>query len=83
MQGFGKLAGLNLDDMLALILLGEAIVEPGTVAPPAKARATVRIVHAATATRDQWKDAPPGRKREVIRKAVDGRVELLRIIDYP
>jgi acyl-CoA reductase-like NAD-dependent aldehyde dehydrogenase len=69
--------------MLIAVIFAETIVRAGGVAAPEKPRATVRIVQAAPATGDQWKAAPPERRREVVRKAADGRVELLRIIDYP
>jgi hypothetical protein len=68
--------------MLMLVLLAGTIVRNGVGAqdPP---RASVRIVRAAPASARQWKDTPPERRREVVRKAADGRIELLRIIEHP
>jgi len=69
--------------MLALFLLAETIVRTNGVPASDPPRATVRVLHAAPASADQWKDAPRERRREVVRKGADGRIELLRIIDYP
>ena len=68
---------------LIFAILAETLVRASGVAAPEAPRATVRILHAAPATDDAWKIAPPERRREVVRKAADGRTERLRIIDYP
>ena len=69
--------------MLVLFLLAETIVRSSGVAADDRPQAKVRIVRAAPANAEQWKEAPPERRREVVRKAADGRIELLRIIDHP
>ena len=69
--------------MLVLFLFAETIVRTSGVAAQDRPRATVRIVRAAPASAEQWKDAPHERRREVVRKAADGRIELLRIIEHP
>lgn len=69
--------------MLALLVLAETIARTTGVAAAEKPRASVRIVRAAPATANQWKQTPPERRREILRKAADGRVELLRIIEHP
>ena len=69
--------------MLVLLLLAETIVRSSGVAADDRPQAKVRIVRAAPASAEQWKEAPPERRREVVRKAADGRIELLRIIDHP
>lgn len=69
--------------MLVLALLAETIVRTSGVAAQDPTSATVRIVRAAPASAQQWKDTPPERRREVVRKAADGRIELLRIIEHP
>jgi hypothetical protein len=69
--------------MLLLFLMAESVVRTSAVAAQDPPRATVRIVRAAPASADQWKEAPPERRREVIRKSADGRTELLRIIEHP
>ena len=83
MQGFGKSPELRISAMLMLVLLAETIVRTSGVAAQEPARATVRIIQAAPAGPREWKDAPPERRREVVRKAADGRIELLRIIEHP
>ena len=65
------------------ILLAETIVRTSGVAAQDPPRATVRIVRAAPASAEQWKDAPRERRREIVRKTADGRLELLRIIEHP
>ena len=69
--------------MLALVLFAETIVGSGLTAPPDQARATVRISRSVSAGKEHWKDARPERRREVVRKTADGRLELIRIVDYP
>ena len=69
--------------MLVLLLLAETIVRSSGVAADDRPQAKVRIVRAAPANAEQWKEAPPERRREVVRRAADGRMELLRIIDHP
>ena len=69
--------------MLMLVFLAETIVRTSSVAAQDPARATVRIIQAAPANAKEWKDAPPERRRELVRKAADGRIELLRIIEHP
>jgi len=69
--------------MLVLLLLAETIVRSSGVAADDRPQAKVRIVRAAPANAEQWKEVPPERRREVVRKAADGRMELLRIIDHP
>lgn len=69
--------------MLMLVLLAETIVRTSGVAAQDRPRATVRIVRAAPASAKEWKDTQPERRREVVRKAADGRIELLRIIEHP
>ena len=69
--------------MLAFLLFAEAIVKSGPTAPPDQARATVRISRSVSAGQAHWKEAPPERRREVVRKNADGRLELIRVVDYP
>ena len=69
--------------MLMLVLFAETIVRTSGTAAQDAPRATVRIVRAAPASAEQWKETPPERRREVVRKAADGRIELLRIIEHP
>ncbi len=69
--------------MMALLLFAETIVRTGSAAPPEQARATVRISRSISAGKAHWKEAPPERRREVVRKSADGRIELVRIVDYP
>ena len=69
--------------MLALVLFAETIVRSGPTAPPDQARATVRISRSVSAGQAHWREAPPERRREVVRKTADGRLELIRIVDYP
>ena len=69
--------------MLALVLFAETIVRSGLTAPPDQARATVRISRSVSAGKEHWKEAPAERRREILRKSPDGRLELVRIVDYP
>jgi hypothetical protein len=69
--------------MLMLFFLADSVVRTSAVAAPVRPRATVRILRPAPASADQWKEAPAERRREVIRKSADGRIELLRIIEHP
>ena len=69
--------------MLVLLLFAETIARAGPAAPPEQARATVRISRSVSAGKAHWKEAPPKRRREVVRKTADGRLELIRIGDYP
>jgi hypothetical protein len=69
--------------MLTLVLLAETIVRTSGVDAQDRPQASVRIVRAAPASAKEWKEAPTERRREVVRKAADGRIELLRIIEHP
>ena len=69
--------------MLMLALLAETVARTSGVAAQEPARATVRIIQAAPAGAKEWKEAPAARRREIVRKAADGRIELLRIIEHP
>lgn len=65
--------------MLLLGLLAFA-AEPATPVVR-QARATVHIVSAVRASRDEWKRLPPQRRREVVRRDDDGRAVRLRLIE--
>jgi hypothetical protein len=69
--------------MLALLLIAETLARAVPAAPTEQARATVRISRSVSAGQAHWKDAPPERRREVVRKSADGRLERIRIVDYP
>ena len=69
--------------MLAFLLFAHVVVKSGSAVPAEQARATVRISRSVSAGKTQWKEASPDRRREIVRKAADGRLELIRIVDYP
>lgn len=66
--------------MLLLAPLALA-AEPPATPVVRQARATVHIVSAARASRDEWKRLPPQKRREVLRRDEHGRVTLLRLIE--
>lgn len=83
MQAFGKRLSASIAAMLMLVLLAETVVRTSGVAALDRPQANARIIRAAPANAEQWKEAPPERRREVVRRTADGRIERLRIIEYP
>lgn len=69
--------------MLVLLVLANLAAKTSPAAAVAVPRATIRIHRSASAGAASWKDAPLIQKREIRRKTTNGRIELLRVIDYP
>ena len=69
--------------MLLLLVLAETAVRTAPTPPQVQARATVRIERGATANAGEWKAERGQVRREVVRTGADGRIERLRITDYP
>lgn len=75
-----------------IILLALASAAPNSAAAPpaaqtaarsaATVQASVRIVHAASASPKDWKEAAPGHRREILIREADGRTTRLRLIEH-
>lgn len=75
-----------------MILLALAAAMPATApdrgrpAPPAAvtagASATVRILHSASASANDWSKPGAAHKREILIREADGKLTPLRIIEY-
>lgn len=68
--------------MLMFLALAAAAA-PGTPPPVAStAQASVRLLHAQSASKKDWEAADPSHKREILVKEADGRMTRVRLIEH-
>jgi hypothetical protein len=70
------------DWKMLLLVLSNAAAAPVPVRPAVNSTATVRIERPAVASREQWERLPKESRRELVVRGGDGRLLLVRVIEY-
>ena len=69
----------------APMLMFLALAAAATEAPPrvaSTAEASVRLLHAQSASKKDWEAADPSHKREILVRESDGRMTRVRLIEH-
>jgi len=65
-----------------LLAIIAAIASSPTLPADGQARAAVRIERPAVGAADQWKNAAPSARRQIVRADEKGNLIVMRIVDY-